>query len=211
MIRLHSILLFSALSCLSFQTASADLAFYAFLDASQVTGTSTEPGTAIATFVLDTAQQNLSYSIQVNGMDLKANPADRTGFSDIDKIHIHNAFPGDTGPHVLNIFGLPSEDDAEMVVNYNTEFLTGIYNDADAINPATGNLFDQNDPLTTKLFSNFVDDLLDGQLYVAMHTAGQGGGIAVRGQILSVPEPTGGVLLFAIGSIYCRRRRVRRV
>ena len=79
---------------------------------------------------------------------------------------------------------MPSEDDAEAIFDFNNETVSGIYNDADAIEPTTGALFDQNSPLTTKLFSNFVDDLLAGQLYLAVHTAGQNGNIAIRGQIM---------------------------
>lgn len=198
--------------CLAVLTASnarADMVFKATLDASQVPGnTSTETGTATATFVLDLAQENLSYSIEINGMDLKPNPADRTAFSDIDKIHLHNGFAGSTGPHVLNIFGLPSEDDAEMVVDFDGESILGVYNDPDAIDPNTDALFDQNDPMTTKLFSNFVDDLIEGQLYLAIHTAGQSGNVAVRGQLIAVPEPgSASVVAIGLAALYSRRRR----
>ena len=205
--RYSAILSLLALSLSSGPDVSADIFFNAYLDASQVAGTSTETGSAVASFVLDAAQENLSYSIRLNGMNLKPNAADRTDFSDIDKIHVHNGLPGSSGPHVLNIFGLPSEDDTEMVVDYSNQSLTGNYNDADAISPATGQLFDQNNPLTTKLLSNFVDDLLDGQLYLAIHTAGQNGGIAVRGQIRQVPEPAAGWLIFGLASLayLCRR------
>jgi hypothetical protein len=189
--------------------ASADMVFKATLDASQVPGnTSTETGTATATFVLDDAQENLSYTIEISGMDLKPNPTDRTAFSDIDKIHLHNGFAGSTGPHVLNIFGLPSEDDAEMVVDFDAESILGVFNDQDAIDPDTNELFDQNDPATTKLFSNFVDDLIQGQLYLAIHTAGQSGNVAVRGQLIAVPEPSSAfVLVVAVSGLMCRRRR----
>ena len=189
--------------------ADGDLVFKAALDASQVVGgSSTETGTAIATFVLDEAQQNLSYFIEVDGLVLDPIPEDRTGSSDIDKIHIHNAPAGFSGPHVLNIFGLPSEDDSQMVVDYGNQTIVGIYDDSDAIDPDTGELFDQNNPLTTKLFSNFVDDLLDEQLYLAIHTAGQNGNIAVRGQIRAIPEPHGACcvcLSLILASIYRRR------
>lgn len=189
-------------------SANADLIFRAVLDASQVVGTSTETGTGIATFVLDDAQENLSYSLQLFGLDLKSVPGDRVEFSDVDKIHLHNGFPGESGPHVLNIFGLPSEDDSEMVVDFVNESLTGIYNDEDAIDPDNGGLFDQNNPGTTKLLSNFADDLIDGQLYIAIHTAGQNGDVAIRGQILAVPEPTGGLVMAVLGlGVGLRRRR----
>ena len=135
-------------------------------------------------------------------MDLKPVSADRTLFSDVTAIHVHNGFFGSAGPHVLNIFGVPSEDDDEIVIDFDNEIAGGVYNDADAIDPATGELFDQNSPLTTKLFSNFVDDLLGGQLYLAIHTAGQDGNIAIRGQIFAVPEPSSAVVILA-GALCC--------
>ena len=197
-----------AVTCSFLSPAQSDEVFIANLTASQVVGnTTTETGFGTATFVLDTAQLNLSYSIQLFGLDLKPNAADRTGFSDVDKIHLHNAFAGNTGPHVLNIFGLPSEDDDEMVVDFENESITGVYNDDDAFD-SNGQLFDQNSPGTTKLFSNFVDDLLGEQLYIAVHTAGQNGDVAIRGQIRAVPEPSGGVLAgLSLAAFYLRRRK----
>lgn len=182
--------------------------FVAHLDATQVTGSSTETGTAVATFVLDAAQQNLRYSIAIFDMDLKPVPAERTLFSDVTAIHLHNGFAGSSGPHVLNIFGIPSEDDAEMVVDFANETIEGIYNDVDAVNPETGELFDQNSAITTKLLSNFSDDLIGEQLYLAIHTAGQGGGVAIRGQLVAVPEPSALAFIFASG-VFCLVRRVR--
>ena len=202
-----SFIVFSLFAVVCCPSSPADMIFRADLDASQVPGGSTETGTATATFVLDDAQENLSYFIQINGMDLKPVQADRTDFGDIDKIHLHNGFAGATGPHVLNIFGLPSEDDAEMVVDFDNETISGVYNDADAIDPNTNELFDQNDPATTKLFANFVDDLIEGQLYLAIHTAGQGGGVAVRGQLVAVPEPSSAMVVFGVASIIAVRRR----
>jgi len=188
-------------------TTKAD-SFAANLDASQVTGASSETGTAVASFFLSDDLQTVTYTIQIFGLDLKANPADRTEFSDVTAIHLHNGFPGSSGPHVLNIFGIPSEDDADMVVDFANDTITGIYDDSDAIDPDTGSLFDQNNPLNTKLLSNFADDLEDEQIYLAIHTAGQGGGIAIRGQVLAVPEPSSAVVIL-VGSMCCVLRRYR--
>ena len=188
-------------------TAEAD-SFAANLSAAQVTGTSTETGTGVATFFLDASQQTLSYTIQVFGLDLKADASDRTGFSDVTAIHLHNGFAGATGPHVLNIFGVPSEDDADVVIDFDNDIISGVYDDSDAIDPNTGELFDQNSPLTTKLLSNFVDDLQGQQIYVAIHTAGQDGNIAIRGQLTAVPEPSSVVLVLA-GVMCCGLRRKR--
>ncbi len=189
--------------------AQAQQRWVANLDASQVVGGSSETGTAVATFELDAAQENLTYAIEIFGLDLKVVAGDRTEFSDVTAIHLHNAPAGATGPHVMNIFGMPSEDDAEMVVDFESELINGVYNDADATDPNTGSLFDQNSPFTTKLLSNFVDDLEDGQIYLAIHTAGQGGNIAIRGQLVAVPEPSSVSLLLAISALGFGLRRKR--
>lgn len=200
----YAVVLFCLVCC---SVANAQT-FVANLDASQVVGSSTETGTATATFILDPAQQNLSYSIVIFGLDLKPVPADRIGFSDVTAIHLHNGFAGSSGPHVLNIFGVPSEDDDQMVVDFSNETISGIYDDSDAIDPGTGALFDQNSPFTTKLLSNFVDDLVQNQIYLAIHTAGQNGNIAIRGQVLAVPEPGSLSVLMAIGLVAsCVRQR----
>jgi len=103
---------------------------------------------------------------------------------------------------------MPSEDDAQAVFDFDGETISGIFDDSDAIDPATGELFDQNNPFTTKLFSNFVDDLQGNQLYLAIHTAGQDGNIAIRGQVLAVPEPglVGVLLAFGLCGAGFRRR-----
>ncbi|QEG23275.1 CHRD domain-containing protein [Mariniblastus fucicola] len=207
-IRLFSVL--ALIWCASVGVAKADI-FVANLDASQVVGSSSEPGSAVATFVLDEAQENLSYSIQIFGLDLKPVAAERTLFSDVTAIHLHNGFSGTSGPHVLNVFGMPSEDDSEMVVDFTNESIDGVFNDDDAIDPDTGMLFDQNNPGTTKLFSNFVDDLISGQIYIAIHSAGQGGDIAIRGQVVAVPEPSSIVMLAACGACCLLRRRTHNV
>ncbi len=196
---------FVCLICVSTTNAQS---FVANLDASQVNGSSTETGTAIASFHLDSSQQNLSYTIQIFGLDLKAVPADRTGFSDVTAIHLHNGFVDTSGPHVLNIFGVPSEDDSEMVVDFANDTISGVFNDADAIDPNTGSLFDQNNPINTKLLSNFTDDLMDQQLYLAIHTAGQNGNIAIRGQLNAVPEPSSlAIISIATVCLFVRRRK----
>ena len=196
---------FVCLICVSTTNAQS---FVANLDASQVNGSSTETGTAIASFYLDSSQQNLSYTIQIFGLDLKAVPADRTGFSDVTAIHLHNGFVDTSGPDVLNIFGVPSEDDSEMGVDFANDTISGVFNDADAIDPNTGSLFDQNDPINTKLLSNFTDDLMDQQLYLAIHTAGQNGNIAIRGQLIAVPEPSSlAIISIATVCLFVRRRQ----
>ena len=170
--------------------AHSALMFTATLDASQVvSNASTETGTGFATFTLNDAMTTLDYTLNLTGLNLEPEGDGRSDPSDVDKIHLHVAPPGTPGPHVLNIFGLPSEDDNDLVVDFVANSLTGRWDDGDAIDPNTGNPFDQSAGGTTKFFSDHLNDLLAGNLYIAVHTAGQGGQVAIRGQLQQVPLP----------------------
>lgn len=165
-----------------------------------------------ATFALNDAETALIYEIDLDGVTLKPQQADRTDLSDVTKIHIHVGEFGNNGPHVLNIFGLPREDDADLTVDYAQGILSGIWDDGDAINPSTGELFDPTAGGTTKLFSNFVDELKTGGLYLQVHTVEFDSSTVpgeLRGQIeatepASVPEGStvAGILLVA-GGLLC--------
>ena len=209
MIRLLSISLLFLPSSQVFATR-----FFANLTADQVVANdSTTTGIGMAIFELNDDQTELSYSMVFSGLDLEPDPANRVNANDIDKIHLHFAPRGVPGPHVLNIFGLPSEDDADLVVDFPNNSLVGIWSDADAIDPDTGNPFDQTVGGTTKFQSEFVDALFDGDIYLAAHTIGEGGAVAVRGQVEVVPEPGTAVVfagLFGIGIVAFRKGRANR-
>jgi hypothetical protein len=51
--------------------------------------------------------------------------------------------------------------------------------------------------------------LMGEQLYIAFHTAGQSGNVAVRGQIRAVPEP-GSLAILAVSGVLISLRRRRR-
>ena len=185
--------------------SKADISFTAMLTGDQVVGGgTTEPGEfGVATFELNQQMTELSYAVQLFGLDLDPIMANRIDDNDVDKIHLHHAPAGVVGPHVLNIFGLPSEDDADLVVDFDNESFSGIWDDGDA----TG---DPNSPGSTKMLSNFVDELLNDEIYLAVHTIGVNGNVAIRGQLIrQVPEPNCLLLLGGlVGYSVMRRQRI---
>lgn len=160
-----------------------------------------------ATFELSDDLTSLAYEIQLDGVVLKANIENRTEGSDVTKIHIHQGDRGVNGPHVLNIFGLPSEDDADLAVDFGNGILTGLWTDEDAFDE-NGVLFDPTGEGTTKQLSSVLDQLQAGDLYLQIHT-NNFDGLELRGQITPVPEPAMTLGLAAVAglSFYTRRRK----
>lgn len=166
-----------------------------------ITGDQVVPGTpstavGTGTFTLNEDKTELAYTLSFEGVNLKAD--NRTAPSDVNKIHIHAAPTGNNGPHTLNIFGLPAEDDQDLTVDYAANTLSGIWDDSD-ISDLNGNgIADPND---SKQLSQFTDALKSGGLYVQVHTnrfdSSSGFPGELRGQILSAdnsptaqtPEP----------------------
>lgn len=176
---------------------------------------SSASGTGI--FTLNEAETELAYTLSLSDVDLKAD--NRTAPTDVNKIHIHVAPPGENGPHTLNIFGLPAEEDDDLVVDYAANTLSGVWDDGDATDTNGNGIIDKND---TKPLTNFIDALKAGDLYVQVHTnrfdvpVGSPG--ELRGQILAAdnspaattPEPLGLLGLVAatgIAGTALRRQR----
>ena len=101
----------------------------------------------------------------------------------ITKIHLHNNVPGQAGPHVLNIFGLPSEDDGDLQVDVDARTFSGIWDDGDA-NDLLPSGPSPNDSIE---LTAVLDELCAGNLYVNLHTADHGSG-ALRGQIIPTSD-----------------------
>jgi hypothetical protein len=186
--------------------------YQAQLDSSQVVfNPSSTTATGVASFSLNEEQTHLSYSLSFDGLDLEPIVANRMDPNDILGIHMHLTVADVIGPHILNIFGTPSEDDADLVVDYENESLSGVYDMSDASrDPKTGELLPQFFPLTTKLISDWLDELAASELYIAVHTvqaSATSPGVAIRGQIIpTVPEPNLGIWLMGAAGLLIRKR-----
>lgn len=137
-------------------------------------------GRAAARLVLDDDELKLAYSIETD-MDLNAGfPV--TGASDEDdvtKIHLHSAPPGIAGPHVLNVYKLPAQDDGDLAVRPLQGRVDGLWDDGDLSDGLPPG------PASAPL-SDFLDELCDGNIYVNVHGTGDQGPGALRGNL----EPT---------------------
>ena len=160
---------------------------------------SSTAATGAAFLSLNAEGTHLSYSISFDGLDLEPDVSNRTDPNDIVGIHLHLTVTDVIGPHILNVFGTPSEDDADLIVDYENESLAGVFDMSDASrDPLTGELLPQFFPLTTKMISDWLDELAAGELYIAVHTVEASAtppGVALRGQIVPVPEPHSGFWL----------------
>ncbi|MEM9216568.1 MAG: DUF4347 domain-containing protein [Cyanobacteria bacterium P01_F01_bin.150] len=104
--------------------------FKAFLDSEQ-NGVDSD-ATGVATFSLNPEQTELTYTIQLDGLDLVEDPTARTADNAVTKIHFHHRDYGTNGSHVLNIFGAPSVDDDDIVIDYDNATITGKWDWDDA-------------------------------------------------------------------------------
>lgn len=195
--------------------------YYGFVDDFHAHPSTTD-ATGEIYLTLNHERTELSYRIEFDDLlGLKADPADRTAPDDITGIHLHLHVPGTVGPHVLNIFGLatynqPAEEDADRVIDYENNIISGIWDDGDAtIDPTTGEPYLPFFPLTSKPLTDWIGYLNSGELMVAIHTNESGfPTMAIHGHISRVvPEPVtivmAGILLpFVLGPLSRARRRL---
>ena len=153
--------------------------FSAALTAAQTVPSVPDQGVSgTASFRLLEGGQRLAYEITFAGLDLGAldgAPITAATEDDVTKVHIHRSPEGVAGPHVLNIFGAPSEDDSDLVVDAEEGTLSGVWDDGD-VNDSLP------DHAQTVAFSQEIESLCDGRLYLNIHTAEFDDGI-LRGQI----------------------------
>ena len=194
-VRLTIATLFYAVAIVA-DSAVAQTYFESHFDSSQVINNpSDSTATGFATLALNEAQTELSYSVQLNGLDLEPDAASRTDLNDVVAIHIHLNVQDVIGPHILNIFGFPAMEDDDLVIDFENDSFSGVFDASDATrDPDTGELEPQAFPLTTKLFpTDFrLAELLNDEWYFAVHTVGSAStppGVTIRGAILVVPEP----------------------
>jgi len=133
-------------------------------------------GRATARLVLDDHELKLSYRIETD-MDLNAGFAQTAGDEDdVTQIHLHSAPPGVAGPHVLNVYKLPAQDDDDLLVEPNRGRVSGLWDDedlSDGLPPGPA----------SKPLSDFLDALCDGNIYVNVHGTGDQGSGALRGNL----------------------------
>ena len=161
---------------------AATIKFQASLNGTQVVPATLSTATGKATLELNEDATQLSYFISLEGLNLVEEPLERTNPEDVTAIHFHIGLLGNNGPHVLNIFGMPSEDDSDLVVDFTNNTLAGIWDDGDVI---ASQPFAPGD---TKPLTAFVDDLVAGKLYIQVHPTDDDR--TIRGQISSIPEPS---------------------
>ncbi len=156
--------------------------------------------TATGTFTLNEAQTELSYFITFNGLDLKENPADRTGVGDVNAIHFHVGTASEIGPHALNVFGITLgqivEDDDDLVVDWDANTVSGVWDDSDLTPPGLGIPPGPSSVPLTSIISN----LMAGEIYVNVHTAEWPSG-EIRGQIERAPEVPVPAPLWLMGTV----------
>jgi hypothetical protein len=196
--------------------------YYAFIDDFHANPSLTD-ATGEVFLTLNAERTELSYKIVLSDLlGFKENPAERIEPDDIIGIHLHLHVPDTVGPHVLNIFGLatynvPAEEDADRVIDYENRTISGVWDNGDAtLDPATGEPYLQFFPLTSKLLTDWIDELNGGELMLAIHTNESGfPTMAIHGHIQpvidQVPEPSSALCAggIALASLCSRRRRLR--
>jgi len=151
------------------------------------------------TFILSDDQTELSYSVEIYGLDIgdirTPEPDDN-----ITGTHLHNAPAGANGPVVFGMIG-PQHDVVDRKITINdgnagSIVLEGIWNVADEAEGADA-------------LANQIGNLLSGDIYINVHTPGNGGG-EIRGQLYVIPEPAAvGLAGLAVLGIAAARRRRR--
>ena len=147
--------------------------YEATIDESQVVvgGTgSLATGTAVLT--LNAAQDALSYSITLIGLDLDGLQTPMDATDNVTAMHFHAAPAGSNGGVVFGLIS-PNHDVDDLVIDPVAGTLTGIWEETD-VNPLSGQL----------------PNLMVGNLYLNVHTTSFPGG-EIRGQVLvAAPIPT---------------------
>lgn len=126
----------------------------------------------------------VKYEIELFGVDLGGTSTPETG-DDVTAMHLHSGNVGEQaiGVHTLNIFGIPGEDDDDVVFDFEKNTISGIWDNSDSTdNVNTGNtsnglpdhhlsdMLEGINPISTKTVTDFADELLADSFYLQVHT-----------------------------------------
>jgi hypothetical protein len=189
MFRLRLALLVCIALLAAINTARAAVVFFANLTGSQEVPPNNSSAFGFGTFVLNSAQNQLSVSVTVFGLDVTGTQTPNNALDNLVNAHIHApAPPGQNAGVRWGFIGAPFND----TINPGTlvPFANGVGGTFTSVWDATeGN----STTLTAQL-----PNILAGLSYVNFHTVGFPGG-EIRGQILT-PEPST-LCLLGVGAL----------
>jgi hypothetical protein len=143
------------------------------------------PGAPTMTYTLTFDGLSMTDDITAVHLHFGHEPPPLTIFSPDPTVGRHVGAAGINGPHLLNIFGIPREDDADLIVDFANSTLSGIYDNGDENFGPDG----IRDPGDSVAISEAIDAILLNETYIQVHTRAFPGG-EIRGQVKAVPEPT---------------------
>ena len=159
-----------------------------------------EGASGIATFVLNDAQDALSYDVLITGLNFP--PASPPGPTDMTRLHIHRGPAGVAGPIVFGMIETATPppiqqsdlDDLMIDASAGLIHVTGVWDGAEGNAGAT--------------LAGELGNLFSGNLYINAHTGDHASG-EIRG-LITVPAPPS-LLLIVVGiagaaSVALRRR-----
>ena len=147
-----------------------------------------ERGTSgTARFWLRESGRALEYEIVLDGLDvggIQGDPVTENGGDDVTQLHLHVAPAGERGPHALNVFGAPAEDDADMTFDPASGTIRGLWDDGDVSTDPSIPEAGRSVPFTDALA-----DLCAGRVYVNVHPPRYEPG-ELRGQVAPTADVT---------------------
>ncbi len=162
--------------------------FTATLTGDQEVSPVTTDASGSAELVLNAAQDELSITIQINGLDLDGNQTPDDPDDDVVGLHIHAAPAGVNGGVVFGFISPNNDANGDLVID-----------------PVQGEVFsvwDLNEGNNTTL-GDQLDELFAEGLYLNVHTPANPGG-EIRGQI--VPEPASVAMMLGVAGLLGFRR-----
>jgi len=163
--------------------------FTATLTGDQEVSPVTTDASGSADLVLNAPQDELSITIQINGLDLDGNQTPNDPDDDVVGLHIHAAPAGVNGGVVFGFISPNNDANGDLVID-----------------PVQGEVFsvwDLNEGNNTTL-GDQLNNLFAEGLYLNVHTPANPGG-EIRGQI--VPEPASVAMMLGVAGLLGFRRR----